>query len=61
MFNTNWGFNKKDGIVTIQGYVDSQNSFGAMIRSKFQVKYNEKKEMMTSFIFDDEELIKSKK
>ena len=56
-----WGFDKKDGIVTIQGYVDSQNSFGAMVRSKFQVKYNEKKEMMTSFIFDGEELIKSKK
>lgn len=56
-----WGFDKKDGTVTIQGYVDSQNSFGAMIRSKFQVKYNEKKEMMTSFIFDGEELVKSKK
>lgn len=56
-----WGFDKKDGIVTIQGYVDSQNSFGAMLRNKFQVKYNEKEERMTSFIFDGEELIKKKK
>lgn len=55
-----WGFSKKKGIVTIQGHVDSQNSFGAMLRSDFQIKYNEKEGYMTSFIFDGEELIKSK-
>ena len=33
-------FNKKQGIATIEGYVDSQNGFGAMIRSNFKAQYD---------------------
>lgn len=53
-----WGFAKKDGKIYIQGYVDSQNSFGAMLRSNFQITLNANDYTTTSFIFDGEELIK---
>lgn len=52
-----WGFNKKNGIVTIQGYVDSQNGFGAEIRSNFQFVVNSADNTIQSFIFDGQELI----
>jgi len=32
-----WGFDKWPGGIGVSGYVDSQNSFGAMIRSQFSV------------------------
>lgn len=53
-----WVFAKKDGKIYIQGYVDSQNSFGAMLRSNFQITLNANDYTTTSFIFDGEELIK---
>lgn len=53
-----WGFAKKDGKIYIQSYVDSQNSFGAMLRSNFQITLNANDYTTTSFIFDGEELIK---
>lgn len=53
-----WGFNKKDGIVTVQGYVDSQNGFGAEMRSKFQFIIDSNTNTIKSFIFDGQELIK---
>jgi hypothetical protein len=34
-----WGFKKTPGRVGATGYVDSQNSFGAMLRSQFKVIY----------------------
>ncbi|MBS3956046.1 MAG: hypothetical protein KGZ40_00720 [Clostridiales bacterium] len=34
-----WGFEKESGEVRVSGYVDSQNSFGAMLRSQFVVMY----------------------
>lgn len=52
-----WGFAKQDGKIYIQGYVDSQNSFGAMLRSDFQITLNADDYTITSFIFDGEELI----
>lgn len=53
-----WAFKKEKNIVTIQGYVDSQNSFGAMIRSEFQFVVDANTDIIQSFIFDGEELIK---
>ena len=31
---------KENGIITAQGFVDSENSFGAMIRTNYALKYN---------------------
>ncbi len=56
-FIDKYAMGKIDGEVTVQEYVDSQNTFGAMIRSDFQVKYD-KNRNIKSFIFDGEELIK---
>lgn len=53
-----WAFSKNKNKLVIQGYVDSQNSFGAEVRSKFQFKINLKKNLITSFICDGEEYIK---
>jgi len=50
-----WGFGKKDGVTIVQGYVDSQNSFGAMIRSEFQFKIQNDK--IISLIFEGKELM----
>lgn len=51
-----WRFGKENGEAIVQGYVDSQNSFGAMIRADFQLKV--KGDEITSFIFDGQEYIK---
>lgn len=53
---TEWGLKKEDGVVTVQSYVDAQNSFGAMIRSYFQFKI--KDNTVTSLMFDGTEYIK---
>lgn len=52
-----WRIGKDAGNVTIQGYVDSQNSFGATVRSNFQAKYD-KDGNATSLIVDGIEYIK---
>ena len=54
---TKWKFAKDNGVVTVQAYVDSENSFGAMIRADFQIKYA-KDGTILSFIFDGVEYIK---
>lgn len=41
---------KEDGIVIVQSYVEAQNSFGAMLRSEYQIKYEGT--TPTSFILD---------
>lgn len=51
-----WAVGKKDGSTIVQGYVDSQNSFGAMIRSVFQITY--KDNVITSLIVDGTEYVK---
>jgi hypothetical protein cdifA_19763 len=53
-----WGMQKEKNKVTIQGYVDSQNSFGAELRSEFQFVIDTKTSTIKSFIFDGKELIK---
>ncbi len=52
-----WKFSKDNGVVTLQAYVDSQNSFGAVLRSEFQIKY-QKDGTISSLIFDGTEYIK---
>lgn len=54
---TEWGYCREKNIVTMQGYVDSQNGFGAMVRSQFQLKINTDTNSLDSFIFDGQELI----
>lgn len=51
-----WRFGKQEGVTIIQSYVDSQNSFGAMIRSEFQLKIQN--EEIISLIIDGQEYIK---
>ncbi len=48
---------KEKNIVTIQGYVDAQNSFGAEIRGVFQFIIDTDTKVVNSFIFDGQELI----
>lgn len=54
---TEWGFSKQDGEIIVQGYVDSQNSFGAELRSEFQFILSVDNKTVKSLIFDDEEMI----
>lgn len=51
-----WKMKKEKGEITIQSYVDAQNSFGATIRSQFQFIIKNGK--VTSLIFDGQEYIK---
>lgn len=53
----NWKFGKDNGIVTVQAYVDSENSYGAKLRSEFQIKYDRNKNVV-SLIIDGVEYIK---
>ena len=53
---TDWKFKKEFEKVIIQSYVDSQNGFGAMIRSEFQ--FIIENGQITSLIFDGKELKK---
>ena len=41
----------------MQAYVDSENSFGAKLRSEFQIKYDKNKNVV-SLIIDGVEYIK---
>ena len=52
-----WGFGKTKNKITVQGYVDAQNSFGAEIRSDFQFIIDKKTDTITSFIFDGKEQV----
>lgn len=53
-----WGFGKTKKEITVQGYVNAQNSFNTKIRSDFQFKFDKKTNTVTSFIFDGQEQIK---
>lgn len=52
-----WAFSKNKHTLLVQGYVDSQNGFGAMIRSDFQFEIDRKTNKIKSLIFDGKELI----
>lgn len=53
----NWKFGKDNGIVIVQAYVDSENSYGAKLRNEFQIKYDSNKNVV-SLIIDGVEYIK---
>lgn len=53
-----WYFGKDREKIVAQSYVDAQNSFGAMLRSEFQVTFTPDGESVTSFIFDGKEYVK---
>ena len=55
---TEWGFSKNPERIIVQGYVDSQNSFGATLRSEFQITYSPDGVTVTSVIFDGKEYYK---
>ena len=50
-------FSKNKNIITVQSYVDSQNGFGAMIRSEFQFIIDTDTDTIQSLIFDGQEMI----
>lgn len=52
-----WNFVKVKNNLTVSSYVDSENLFGAEIRSEFQFEINIEKNQVTSFILDGEKLI----
>lgn len=54
---TEWGFRKEKNIITVQGYVDADNSFGANIRSRFQFIIDSDTNTIQSLIFDGTEMI----
>ena len=54
-----WSFSKNGTTYTVSSYVDSQNGFGAMIRSQFTITYEWQDETatVTSLIFDGEKVV----
>lgn len=52
-----WRFGKDKGILTVQSYVDSQNAYGAKIRSNFQFIIDTKVQKITSLIIDGQEVM----
>ncbi len=53
-----WYIGKDKDKILVQSYVDSQNGFGAMIRSKFQFILTPDGDGVKSFIFDGQEYMK---
>jgi regulatory protein YycI of two-component signal transduction system YycFG len=55
--NQTIGYKFENGIFTFSGYVDSQNSFGAMLRTRFTVsinyKFETKKWFLESIVFNN--------
>lgn len=52
-----WEFSKKDGYIFAKAYVDSQNSFGAMVRSDFEMKVKIDTNTIVSLKLDGEECL----
>lgn len=52
-----WKFGKDNGVMIVQAYVDSENSYGAKLRNEFQIKYDSNKNVV-SLIIDGVEYIK---
>lgn len=52
-----WKFWKEDGNIYVQSYVDSQNAFGAELRSEFKFTLSESDYTIESLIFDGDEII----
>ncbi len=56
-FVDEWSYSKSNGIITVSSYVDSQNSFGAMIRSNFTIQFDTSTDTVVSLVFDGEKII----
>lgn len=54
---TKWAFNKNKDRIIVQSYVDSQNGFGAMIRSNFQITFSPSGETIIEIIFDGKKIL----
>lgn len=52
-----WKFSKDPEKIIVQSYVDSQNSFGAMLRGQFQVTFTSDAAKVTSIIFNGKEML----
>lgn len=52
-----WYWAKEPGKITVQSYVDAQNSFGAQIRAQFEIVFDTKTNKITSYIFEGKKLI----
>jgi len=55
---TEWYIAKDREKIVVQSYVDAQNSFGAFLRSQFQITYTPSGDTITSLILDGVEYIK---
>lgn len=53
---TDYQFSIENGVGSIAGYVDAQNSFGAMIRTYYSAQYNMKTGEMIHFVFNGESI-----
>ncbi|SHH55063.1 hypothetical protein SAMN02745135_01174 [Caloranaerobacter azorensis DSM 13643] len=54
---TKWYFGKDREKIVVQSYVDAQNSFGAVVRSNFQITFTASGDTIISLIFDGVEYI----
>lgn len=55
---TEWAMKKTLEQIIVQGYVDSQNGFGAIIRADFQFILSPSGDTIISFIFDGKEMMR---
>lgn len=55
--SNDWYFEKTDKEIVIKGYVDSQNGFGAEVRSTFIFTIDKKTNTVTSFTMDGNEML----
>ncbi|MBN1451141.1 MAG: zinc ribbon domain-containing protein [Anaerolineales bacterium] len=53
---TEYRFLKKDGVVTVQSWVDAENSFGAMIRSTYTAQFDYNTEALLYLEIDGEKM-----
>lgn len=49
-----WSVSRNTSVVTITSYVDSENSFGARLRSSFKVQINHNSKELMCLVFDGE-------
>lgn len=54
---TEWGWKQEKNLFYAQGYVDSENSFGATVRSQFEFTIDMSTNTIQSLIFDGQEII----
>ncbi len=53
-YSGSWQIGRRDDVITIVSYVDAQNAFGAMIRSKFVLQFSHANQLCTYCQLDGE-------